>query len=242
MKLAARTVLALAAALALSGCQKASDDVFGQRVRAYLLAHPEVIREAAMKLNENERVADQKRAEALLPKLRAQVERDPRDFVANPNGTITVTEFYDYRCPHCGNAAPKVINLIRANPDVRFVFKEMPIFGEVSDTASKIALTPSAKSKALDLYQGWMAEKALDEAAIDRHLASVGLDPAAVRKASADPAIARHIADTHALASALKIEGTPAFVVGDTLIPGADMAALRAAITVAKAGELKTLS
>jgi protein-disulfide isomerase len=118
----------------------------------------------------------------------------------------------------------------------------MPIFGEVSDTASKIALTAPAKSKALDLYQGWMAEKALDEAAIDRHLASAGLDPAAVRKASADPAIARHIADTHALATALKIEGTPAFVVGDTLIPGADMAALRAAITVAKAGDLKKLS
>jgi protein-disulfide isomerase len=242
MKLAARTVLALAAALALSGCQKASDDVFGQRVRAYLLAHPEVIREAAMKLNENERVAAAKASTDAIGKYRAQLERDPRDFVANPNGKVTVVEFFDYRCGYCKLAAPEVVKIIRDNPDVRFVFKEMPIFGEVSDTASKIALTPSAKSKALDLYQGWMAEKALDEAAIDRHLASVGLDPAAVRKASADPAIARHIADTHALASALKIEGTPAFVVGDTLIPGADMAALRAAITVAKAGELKTLS
>jgi protein-disulfide isomerase len=242
MKLAARTLLALAAALALSGCQKASDDVFGQRVRAYLLAHPEVIREAAMKLNENERIAAAKASTDAIGKYRAQLERDPRDFVANPNGKVTVVEFFDYRCGYCKLAAPEVVKIIRDNPDVRFVFKEMPIFGEVSDTASKIALTPSAKSKALDLYQGWMAEKALDEAAIDRHLASVGLDPVAVRKASADPAIARHIADTHALASALKIEGTPAFVVGDTLIPGADMAALRAAITVAKAGDLKTLS
>jgi protein-disulfide isomerase len=242
MKLAARTALALAAALALSGCQKASDDVFGQRVRAYLLAHPEVIREAAMKLNDNERIAAAKASTDAIGKYRAQLERDPRDFVANPNGKVTVVEFFDYRCGYCKLAAPEVVKIIRDNPDVRFVFKEMPIFGEVSDTASKIALTAPAKSKALDLYQGWMAEKALDEAAIDRHLASAGLDPAAVRKASADPAIARHIADTHALATALKIEGTPAFVVGDTLIPGADMAALRAAITVAKAGDLKKLS
>jgi protein-disulfide isomerase len=242
MKLAARTALALAAALALSGCQKASDDVFGQRVRAYLLAHPEVIREAAMKLNDNERIAAAKASTDAIGKYRAQLERDPRDFVANPNGKVTVVEFFDYRCGYCKLAAPEVVKIIRDNPDIRFVFKEMPIFGEVSDTASKIALTAPAKSKALDLYQGWMAEKALDEAAIDRHLASAGLDPAAVRKASADPAIARHIADTHALATALKIEGTPAFVVGDTLIPGADMAALRAAITVAKAGDLKKLS
>jgi protein-disulfide isomerase len=236
-----RIALALAAALALSGCQKASDDVFGQRVRAYLLAHPEVIREAALKLNEQERLAAAKASTDAIGKYRAQLERDPRDFVANPGGKVTVVEFFDYRCGYCKIAAPDVLKIIQENPDVRFVFKEMPIFGEVSDTTAKIALTPAAKSKALDLYQGWMAEKALDDAAVDRHLAQAGLDPAAVRRAAADPAIARQIADVHALASALKIEGTPAFIVGDTMIPGADMAALRAAITVAKAGDLKKL-
>jgi protein-disulfide isomerase len=237
-----RIALAFVAALALSGCQKASDDVFGQRVRAYLLEHPEVIREAAMKLDENERVAAAKASTDAIGKYRAQLERDPRDFVANPDGKVTVVEFFDYRCGYCKLAAPEVLKIIQDNPDVRFVFKEMPIFGEVSDTTAKIALTPAAKAKGLALYQGWMAEKALDEAAVDRHLAQAGLDPAAVRSASADPAIARQIADVHALASALKIEGTPAFVVGNTLIPGADMAALRAAITVAKAGDLKKLS
>ncbi|MGH6911306.1 MAG: DsbA family protein, partial [Phenylobacterium sp.] len=66
--------------------------------------------------------------------------------------------------------------------------------------------------------------------------------PAAVRKAASDPAINRQILDTRALASALKIDGTPAFIIGNTIIPGADMAALRAAITQAKAGDLKKLS
>ncbi|MET0273925.1 MAG: DsbA family protein [Phenylobacterium sp.] len=236
-----RIALALVAALALSGCQKASDDVFGQRVRAYLLEHPEVIREAAMKLNEKEQLAAVKASTDAIGKYRAQLERDPRDFVANPDGKVTVVEFFDYRCGYCKLAAPEVLQIIRDNPDVRFVFKEMPIFGEVSDNTAKIALTPAAKSKGLELYKGWMAEKALDEAAVDRHLVQAGLDPASVRKAAADPAIARQIADIHALASALKIEGTPAFVVGNTLIPGADMAALKAAITVAKASDLKKL-
>ena len=230
------------AAFALAGCQKVDDAAFGQRVRAYLLQHPEVIREAALKLNENDKIAAAKAATESMTKYRAQLERDPRDFVANPNGKITVVEFLDYRCGDCKLAAPEVIKLIAENPDVRFVFKEFPIFGEVSDTTAKIALTPQGKAKGLNLYGAWMAEKALDEAAVDRHLAGAGLDPAAVRKAASDPAIDRQILDTRALASALKIDGTPAFIVGNTIIPGADMAALRAAITQAKAGDLKKLS
>ena len=247
MNLAPRPLVGLAAALAvtslaLAGCQKPDDAAFGQRVRAYLLAHPEVIREAATRLAENERLAARKTSAEALKKYRSQLERDPRDFVANPDGKITVVEFFDYRCGYCKLAAPEVVKLINENPDVRFVFKEFPIFGEVSDTAAKMALTPEGKSKGLALYGLWMSDKALTEPALDRHLASAGLDAAAVRKAADDPAISRQILDTRVLASALKIDGTPAFIVGDTLIPGADLPALRAAITQAKAGNLKTLS
>jgi protein-disulfide isomerase len=242
MKLALPAAAALAAAFALSGCQKTDDAVFGQRVRAYLLAHPEVIREAADKLQENERLAAAKASTDAIKKYRAELERDPRDIVLNPNGKLTVVEFFDYRCGYCKLAAPEVVKLIEQNPDVRFVFKQFPIFGEVSDTAAKVALTPAGKAKALDLYKTWMGEKALDEALLDRDLTLAGIDPAKARQAAADPAITRQILDTRALATALKIEGTPAFVVGDTLIPGADLAALRTAIKIAKDGGLKTLS
>ncbi|MDB5425464.1 MAG: protein-disulfide isomerase [Phenylobacterium sp.] len=242
MMFAIRALAGLAAALSLAACQKPDDAAFGQRVRGYLMEHPEVIREAMIKLAQNERVAESKAATESMTRYRAQLERDPRDFVANPNGKITVVEFFDYRCGYCKLAAPEVTKLIAENPDVRFVFKEFPIFGEVSDTAARMALTPEGKAKGLALYSLWMGDKALNEPALDRHLASAGLDPAAVRKAAADPAIDRQILDTRALASALKIEGTPAFIVGDTMIPGADLAALRAAITQAKAGKLKKLS
>jgi len=240
MKLALTSLAALAAALSLAGCQKAEDAAFGQRVRAYLLQHPEVIREAVNKLAENDRLAAAKAATQAMNKYRAQLERDPRDFVANPDGKVTVVEFFDYRCGYCKVAAPEVVKLIQENPDVRFVFKEFPIFGTVSDVAAKIALTPAGKARGLDLYSRWMGEKALDDAAVDRHLASAGLDPAAVRKASTDPGIERQILDTRALATALKIDGTPAFIVGDTIIPGADLSALKAAITQAKAKDLKS--
>src|ERR1043165_4660332 len=119
-----RPILWAVVGLVLSGCQgQASDDAaFGKRVRAYLLSHPEVLQEVSQRLDAKLAAADEatrRRAEADLPALRAAIERDPRDFVANPNGRITVTEFYDYRCPHCASAAPKVVELIKANPDVR---------------------------------------------------------------------------------------------------------------------------
>ncbi|WP_309606246.1 DsbA family protein [Phenylobacterium sp.] len=237
-----RILAGLAAALTLCACQKTPDAAFGQKVRAYLMAHPEVIREAAVKLNERDRLAAQKASTESLDRYRQQLERDPRDFVANPGGRITVVEFFDYRCGYCKLAAPEVLKLIEENPDVRFVFKEFPIFGAVSDTAAKLALTPAAKAKGLDLYRGWMTEKALDDAALDRRMTALGIDPVATRAAAQAPQIARQLLDTRTLASALKIEGTPAFIVGETMIPGADMAALRAAIAAAKAGPAKTRS
>ena len=235
MTLALRTAAVVAAAVSLSGCQKL-DDAFGDKVHAYLMAHPEVVREAAVKLAENDRLSALKASTAAIDKYRGQLEHDSRDFVANPDGRITVVEFFDYRCGYCKLAAPEVVKLINENPDVRFVFKEFPIFGEVSDTAAKVALTEPAKAKGVDLYKALMADRALDDAALDRHLAEVGVNAAAARKDADQPLIARQILDTHALAEALKIEGTPAFIVGQTMIPGADMNALRAAIASARAG------
>jgi len=245
MKIASRVassgaVLALAAALALAGCQK-SDDAFGKRVHAYLLEHPEVIREAADKLREKDQLAEAKASSDALAKYRNELEHDPRDFVANPNGAVTVVEFFDYRCGYCKLAAPQVIQLIKEHPDVRFVFKEFPIFGDLSETAARVALTPQVKAKGLEVYQGWMGEKALTDGSLDSHLKAAGIDAEAARKSATDPAIQRQLTDTRSLAAALKLEGTPAFVIGNVVVPGADMSAVRAAITVAKAGKLKTI-
>jgi len=236
-----RTVaLALAAAaVGVSGCQRTDDAAFGARVRAYLLSHPEVLQETALALQKKQDAQLAQASTAAIGKHRAQLERDPRDPVINPDGKVTVVEFFDYRCGYCKLIAPKVVDLIRENPDVRFVFKEFPIFGEVSDTAAKLALTPQGKTRTLQLYQAFMGDRALDEAALDRHLAESGLSAAAVRQAAQDPKIQQQLADVRLLAQALGLEGTPGFVVGDVLVPGADLTALKAAILKAKTRDLK---
>lgn len=227
-----------ASALALSACDRASDDAFGERVRAYLLENPEVIEEAVQKLGEKREMEAAQAAVSAIEANRAALEQDPRDFVANPNGAITLTEFFDYRCGYCKIAAPEIQEIIDNNPDVRVVFKEFPIFGEQSDETAAIMLTDQAKAKTLELHERLMAEKSLDDAALNRHLTAVGIDPAAAREAAKAPAIQKQIADTRELAQTLGINGTPAFVIGDRLISGADMESVKAAIVNAKAAKL----
>jgi protein-disulfide isomerase len=232
--------VAATASLLLTGCQNANDEAFGQRVRAYLLAHPEVIQETIEKLQQNQQAESLKVAAASLKTYRSQLEQDERDYVANPQGSITVVEFFDYNCGYCKLAAPEVVKLIAENPDVRVVFKEFPIFGGDSNLAAEVILSDIAKPKSLELYRSFMATKPLDGRAIDRILREAGIDPAVARAQGKSKAVQKQLADVRALATGLRIDGTPAFVVGDRIIPGADMAALRLAIAETRAAKAKT--
>ena len=231
--------LVLVGMISLTGCQKAQDAAFGQRVRTYLLSHPEVLEEALQKLQEKKTAQAANVAKVGLRSNRQALEADPRDFVANPSGKHTVVEFFDYRCGYCKSSAPEVLKLIAENPDVRFVFKELPIFGGPSNLAAGVALTVAGKEKGLELYQRFMADKALDETRIEGHLASIGIDPRSAAVEAQSVGVQKQLQDTATLAAQLGIEGTPAFIVGDTLIPGADLTAFRALIADAKAGRLK---
>ncbi len=225
-------LLAVMAVLSLTACERAdpaSDPQFGAKVRAYLLEHPEVLIEA------QERLQAKRIAEAIHA-ARDSIERDPRDFVANPNGKITVTEFYDYRCGHCVNIAPEILKLIRENPDVRFVFKEMPIFGETSEAAARAALAvKQSGGNYLGLYEAYMGNRSLDGAAIERLALANGAAAAKLNNPEFVAAANAQLLEVHALAGALGIDGTPSFVVGDQMIPGENLPALKAAIAAARA-------
>ena len=235
-------LFAILAAIALVACSRApgptaGDEAFGKQVRAYLLAHPEVIEEAAAKLNDQRRQAALQESGKVIAVQRAALERDPHDFVANPNGKVTVVEFFDYRCPYCKASLPDLQTLIRGNKDIRFVFKEFPILPDsdgkigVSLRAARAALYAESAGKYEAVHDALMSEKSLDDAAIARVLAANGLDPV---KAVAYTAEDDHLKQVHDLALAINATGTPAFVVGDSLIEGNQMDALAAAIQQAR--------
>jgi len=219
-------IAALAALVAACGQPQtapAVDPAFGQKVRAYLLANPEILIEVSNALKT-------KQARESIGAYRKQLERDPRDHVLNPQGEITVVELFDYNCGYCKLIAPDVLELARTHPQVRFVFKDMVIFGETSEytaAATALARTPE---QFISLHKAFMAARPLNDAVATRIITEHGLDPAAVRREQASAARKRYFQDVHGIATGLGIEGTPAFIVGDTLIPGADPEALKAAI------------
>jgi protein-disulfide isomerase len=232
--------MAFVAVLSLVGCGQANaDKAFGEKVHAYLIEHPEVLIEMSNKLQEKQAAEKAKTSLGAMNKYRQALERDPRDFVANPNGSITVVEFFDYRCGYCKIAAPEIVEMIKKNPDVRFVFKDFVIFGHDSESAARMVLGAKDQGKTLELHKRLMAEKNLDEAAVMRIAGEIGIDMTKARASAQSAATTQHLADTRALAEALAIEGTPAFLVGDQMIPGADMRALNLAIDQARAGKAK---
>jgi protein-disulfide isomerase len=230
---------ALAVGLSAAGCSRAQDDpAFGAKVRAYLLAHPEVLEEAFGKLQEKQQAQAAQKTKAAIAANRQAIEHDPRDYVVNPQGSITVTQFYDYRCPHCINVAPKIEALAAANKDIRLVFKELPIFGDTSEHAAREAIALKRKGgDVFSLYKAYMSTHPLDRTAIDRIAKDHQLDPGAVETGLAKADADKQLADVRTLAESLGIEGTPAFIVGDTLVPGEDMDALNAAIAEARKGK-----
>jgi protein-disulfide isomerase len=239
-----RTRAPLAAALALlslAACHQrppdGDDAAFGRRVRAYLLGHPEVLQEAGQKLQARLDAQDAdaaRQSQRRLPSLRAALERDPGDFVANPAGSITVSEFFDYRCPHCVAVAPAVLALARSRRDVRLVFKEMPIFGPTSEHAARDALAVKAVGgDYLGLYRAYMATPDLTDARIDQIALAHGARPSDLQ---AQPAAQAQLSRNQALFTKLGLSGTPAFVVGDQIIYGEDLPAVDAAIRRATGG------
>lgn len=233
-----RFALILAAcAVALAGCNRI-DAAFDKKVHDYIVNHPEVLQEASDRLQQKEAQAQAASAKLAIAQNRQAIEHDPRDFVANPSGHVTVTEFYDYRCPHCADAAPAVLSLIKSDPDVRVVFKEFPIFGATSAHAAEAAIAvKQAGGDYLGLYRDYMNAHGLDDQAIDDLLKAHGVSPARLRDPQFAAQAEAQLMAVRKLALSIGVDGTPGFVIGDTLVAGEDMDAVRAAIAKAKAAQ-----
>jgi protein-disulfide isomerase len=224
-------ILALGAAALAGGCKPT---VSAQQVRAYLVSHPEMIEEAANAYNVKQQDKALAGLKAAVATHRTAIDRDPLDFVANPNGKVTVVEFFDFRCGYCKQIAPEVVKLIAANPDVRFVFKDFPIFGAESIEAAAIAQAARGEGKYLPLYSQFLQAQDLTEADMRRIVSAEGLDFDALRKKAMDPAISDHMQSTHDLAKTIGLDGTPQFVIDGEVVQGANLPALKAAIAKAK--------
>ena len=218
-----------------------SDEEFGQRVRNYLLQHPEVIAEALQQWQRNQMAEQQAQqadqAEGVIKSRRDELINDPMSPVGgNPDGDVTVVEFFDYNCPHCRRVVSVVAEAERKDPELRLVYKDLPVLGASSVFAARAALASRKQDGYLAFHRALLQEdKRLTEERIMEIAALVGLDTEKLKADMEDPAIRDALARNRELAQAIGITGTPSFVIGDEVVQGAvDLNALEELIAKAR--------
>jgi len=245
--------LALAASLALVAAPLAAQGIgdmtdaerstFRTEVRDYLLENPEVLIEAISVLEERQAQAEAVQDQSLVLSNAEAIFESPHDWEGgNPDGDIVLVEFMDYRCGYCRRAQPDVERLVSTDGNIRYIVKEFPILGPASRTAAEAALAAMrqddgrrylAFNDALMAHDGQLSGDVVWEIADE-----VGLDVDRLRRDAGSDEVASMIDRTYSLARALRIEGTPTFVIGDRLVRGyVPLDRMRAAVAEIRAEE-----
>ncbi|MBD3624967.1 MAG: DsbA family protein [Rhodobacteraceae bacterium] len=218
--------MVMAIGLAIAPFASIAQDLTDERIKELALQaireNPQIIMEAVQIL-EAEQVAAQSQAQAeVLNNERQLLERDPNaPVLGNPDGDVTVVEFFDYNCPYCKRAMAEVQGLLDGDDNVRLVYREWPILGDGSVFAAKAALASREQGKYEEFHWALMGMQGrAEEASVMRIAEEVGLDVERLREDMEAPEIQEHIATSMRLTQALGFSGTPSFVIGDNLVPG----------------------
>ncbi len=192
-------------------------------VKDYLVTNPEVFLEIQAALESKMAKDEAEKTKAMVAEHAKDIYRYPNAPVAgNPDGDITVVEFFDYNCGYCKRGFGDVAKLIESDKNVRFVFKEFPILRDESEQASKVALAARMQGKYWEVHRELIATKGLvNEAVALKTAEKLGLDMVKLKADMASPEVKAEIDRVKELAKKLGINGTPHFLVGDQAIGGA---------------------
>ncbi|MDV2968060.1 DsbA family protein [Nitratireductor aquimarinus] len=217
---------ALALGLAIAPIAGFAQDLSDARIKELALEaireNPQIIMEAVQLLKQQQAATQADAAADVLKNLRQSLEHDPNaPVLGNPDGDVTVVEFFDYNCPYCRRAMSEVQGLLDADQDVRLVYREWPILSEGSVFAAKAALAAREQDKYEEFHWALMGmEERAEEASVMRLAEEIGLDVKRLRTDMDEPEVQEHIDESMRLSQALGFNGTPSFVIGDDLVPG----------------------
>ena len=205
---------------ALTPAQKSAVE---RLIESYIDQHPEIVKKALQKVEEREAAAAASEASEAIKAKSDELFHDAADLVeGNPAGDVTIVEFFDYRCPYCKRISPTLRQALAEDGHIRLVLKELPILGPASIVASRAAIAARKQGKYETLHRVLLDSKVtLDDKTILELAEKAGLDAKRLVEDMKDPAIEQQIRKNLALADSLKIDGTPALVVGGKVVPGA---------------------
>lgn len=194
-------------------------------VEQYLLENPEVLIASLNAYRAREEEASQAMVSETIKSLVASIDQQSHMPIAgNPDGDITIVEFFDYRCGFCKRVHPTVKQVMAGDSNIRLVYAEFPILGDQSMFASRAATAvwlnwPDKYATYHDILMSSRGQ--LDETVVFGSALELGIELSDLEAAMNAPDVAAAISANHELAARLQINGTPAFIIGDQLVPGA---------------------
>jgi protein-disulfide isomerase len=194
-----------------------------QIMRDYLTKNPEILVEMTTELDKRQAAEQAEQQKKTISENADAIFRSPVSHTAgNPNGDVSLVEFFDYNCGYCRRALPDVVKLTKDDGKIRLVLKELPIFGEDSEAAAKLALAADKQGKYFEMHQKLFSEpgKADKDKAL-RIAKELDLDMDKLQKDAESDDIKKALDEAKELAQKLNLQGTPLFLIGDRILPGA---------------------
>ena len=206
-------------------------------IRQAMKEDPTILKDAIGALQQDEARTQQSAISGLITDLGDALLHNPADQVAgNPKGDVTLVEFYDVRCPYCRRMLPVFEQLLKADGNIRVVYKDLPVLGPGSIAGAKALMASQIQGGYVKLHALLMAANpAMDEATLRAASDKAGLDWARLKRDMEAPEIKARIDANLALSRQLDIQGTPAYIIGTRLLPGAvELAELQDAVAAAR--------
>lgn len=213
-------------------------------VRDYLVSHPEVLQEAMAELEKRQAAGEAEKHQAAVKEHAQALFSSPRQVVVgNPKGDVTFVEFFDYNCGYCKRAMADMLALMKEDPKLKVVLKEFPVLGPGSVEAAQVAVAVRMQDKTGQKYLQFH-EKLLgargqaNKAAALAAAKDVGMNIAQLEKDMASPEVKETLQESFKLAEALGMNGTPSYVIGDSVVVGAvGLDALREKVNTSRCGK-----
>lgn len=217
--------------------QEFTEDQIKELALKAIMENPQVIMEAVALLQSQEQAVQEEQRDEMLSTNRDLLERDPNaPILGNPEGDVTIVEFFDYNCPYCKRVKPEVQALMASDPNIRLVYREWPILGDGSVFAARAALASRKQGKYEEFHWAMMGlQGRAEEASVMKVASDIGLDLGQLRADMESPEIDEHIQTSIDLTATLGFSGTPSFVIGDALVAGfAETSELEQHVAVAR--------
>lgn len=221
------------AVMCMTKCNKAQSVAApapdAEMVKTVLQNQPEIVFEAMQTYQQKQEEIRQKAAaERIKQRIKDITHYDGAVVLGNPNGSVTLVEFFDYSCGYCHRLYPALKNIIAKNNNVRLVLRELTFLGPVSDYAAKAALAAKEQGKYQELWSAMMEnEGALSEDKIDELAANAGIDVAKMKTDMNSAKVQKTLDDTQELASSIEIRGVPTMVLGGQILQTLDEAEIQ---------------